>query len=165
MLATMLDAQAAIDILLAGSAGDAWYGSSTADVLEGLDAESASTRVDCCSHSIWEILLHAAGWMEEVARRLEGRSPSPPADGDWPAVGDVSDLAWESAKLRFQVATWELGKRLKTLDPGKWTQMVGENRVQSLGTGVTYAEMVVGVIQHNAYHTGQMALVRKAIGK
>lgn len=161
----MLDTEAAREILSAGASGDAWYGSSTADVLSGLDATSASSHVEGYSHSVWELLLHSVGWMEEVARRLEGHAPLPPRDGDWPVPVDTTDAAWEEARRRFRAASVDLGERMAAFDPARWTTMVGESREQALGTGVTYAAMVVGVIQHNAYHTGQMALVRKALGR
>lgn len=161
----MLDEKAAREILSAAVSGDAWYGSSTADVLSGLDAPSAARRVEGYSHSIWELLLHSTGWMEEVARRLDGNAPSPPPDGDWPAPVETTEAAWADAQARFHAAAAELGDRMQSFDPARWTVMVGDGRHQALGTGVTHAAMVIGVIQHNAYHTGQMALLRKAIEK
>ncbi len=164
MLRSMLDNEAAREILSAGASGDAWYGSSTADVLSGLDASSASRHVEGYSHSVWELLLHSTGWMEEVARRLAGHAPSPPPDGDWPAPAAGTESEWVEAQRRFQAAAAELSERMAAFDADRWTAMVGDARAQALGTGVTFAAMVIGVIQHNAYHTGQMALVRKALG-
>ena len=161
----MLDSEPARDILFAAASGDAWYGSSTADVLSGLDATSAARHVEGYAHSVWELLLHSTGWMEEVARRLAGNAPSPPPDGDWPTPGETTESAWAEAQTRFHAAAAELGDRMAAFDPARWTTMVGNGREQALGTGVTHAVMVIGVIQHNAYHTGQMALVRKALGK
>ena len=34
-----------------------------------------------------------------------------------------------------------------------------------LGTGVSYEGMVSGALQHNAYHGGQVALLRRAAGR
>lgn len=161
----MIGSDAARDILAAGASGDAWYGSSTADVLRGLSAADAARHVDGYAHSVWDLLLHATAWVEEVARRLDGNDPAPPRDGDWPLAVDDSEDGWEQAKDRFLAATTRLGDLANSFAPDRWSEQVGSDRVQSLGTGVTYAEMVIGVIQHNAYHTGQMALVRKAIGR
>jgi uncharacterized damage-inducible protein DinB len=163
MLRCMLETQVMREILSAGASGDAWYGSSTADVLSGLDASGAARHVEGYSHSVWELLLHSTGWMEEVARRLAGHEPSPPPDGDWPALAAATESDWAEAQRRFQAAAAELGGRMAAFDADRWTAMVGDARAQALGTGVTFAAMVVGVIQHNAYHTGQMALVRKAL--
>jgi hypothetical protein len=32
------------------------------------------------------------------------------------------------------------------------------------GTGVSYATMLQGLLQHDAYHLGQVALLKKAVG-
>jgi hypothetical protein len=37
------------------------------------------------------------------------------------------------------------------------------DRDPALGTGATYRGMVNGLVQHNAYHSGQLALLRKAL--
>ena len=37
------------------------------------------------------------------------------------------------------------------------------DRNPALGTGVTHRAMVHGVIQHNAYHSGQISLLRRAL--
>lgn len=149
--------------LAAGAAGDAWYGPSTASILDGLSAERAARRIGGFAHSVWEIVLHATAWMEEVERRLAGGDPAPPASGDWPAVADRSEAAWARACAAYADAAARLAERIGTADPSHWEQPVGTERRQELGTGVSFAGMVVGVLQHNAYHTGQIALLRKAL--
>jgi hypothetical protein len=37
------------------------------------------------------------------------------------------------------------------------------DRDPALGSGVNHRAMVHGLIQHNAYHSGQIALLRKAL--
>ena len=37
------------------------------------------------------------------------------------------------------------------------------DRDAALGTGVTHRAMVNGLVQHHAYHTGQIVLLRKAL--
>jgi hypothetical protein len=78
-------------------AGPAWHGASLAENLAGINAEQAASRPIPEAHSVWEIVLHLSAWVNEVTRRMEGGSPDLPAEGDWPAVGRVSDEAWARA--------------------------------------------------------------------
>jgi hypothetical protein len=45
----------------------------------------------------------------------------------------------------------------------RWTERVGGARDAPLGTGVTYAAMVSGLLQHSGYHGGQIGLLRRAL--
>ena len=46
----------------------------------------------------------------------------------------------------------------------RWSEPVGTARDAPLGTGVSFAAMVAGLVQHDAYHGGQIGLLRKALG-
>jgi hypothetical protein len=46
----------------------------------------------------------------------------------------------------------------------RWDDLVGDTRDPALGTGVSFAQTVSGVVQHLAYHGGQIALLRKLAG-
>ena len=46
----------------------------------------------------------------------------------------------------------------------RWDDRVGDSRDAALGTGVTYEQTVLGLVQHLAYHGGQIALLRKLAG-
>src|SRR5262245_36367704 len=129
----MIAARTLADILAAGGSGDAWYGSSTADVLAGLSATDAARHVEGYTHSVWEILLHTTGWIEEVARRLDGGDPLPPRDGDWPVPVPVTDEAWAEAQSRFHAAVARLGEGVQAFEANRWPAMVGDARAQALG--------------------------------
>jgi uncharacterized damage-inducible protein DinB len=116
--------------------GPAWHGSSIAENLEGLDAAQAAARPVREAHSIWEIVLHMTGWTEEVERRLGGGAPS------------VHEA---------------LAAAIERFPEDRWDTTVGDSLDQPLGTGVTYAAMVAGLVQHDAYHGGQVGLLRKAL--
>jgi hypothetical protein len=50
---------------------------------------------------------------------------------------------------------------LKNFPEEKLDGTVGGLREPSLGTGITFEAMVHGLAQHNAYHTGQIAILKK----
>jgi hypothetical protein len=57
-----------------------------------------------------------------------------------------------------------LAEAVRRYPAERWARRVGGERDAPLGTGVTYAEMVQGLLQHDAYHGGQIGLLRKALG-
>ena len=148
----------------AALSGPAWHGASLEENLKGLTAEQAAARPVAEAHSIWELVLHLTAWTAEVTRRLGGAAPAPPAEGDWPAVGAVSPGAWAETIARLGSAHGKLAEAVRRYPPERWTDRVGGARDAPLGTGVSYAEMVQGLLQHDAYHGGQIGLLRKALG-
>ena len=144
--------------------GDAWHGDSFADLLDGIGASDAAARPLPGAHSVWEIVLHVAAWMETGTRRVAAREPvpMPPAD-DWPAVPEPADAeAWASALARLAAAQNALLAAVDGLDEADlWIRLGERDAVQ--GTGGSVASLLTGLAQHAAYHGGQIALLRKAL--
>lgn len=142
---------------------DPWHGPSMAAVLEPVDAEAAAAHPAPGAHSIWEIVLHLTAWNREVTRRLRDGDARDPADGDWPIVpATPTDGAWRDALSRLRASQDELRAAIEALSPERWAARISGPRDPALGTGITNREMLYGVLQHEAYHTGQMALLAKA---
>ncbi len=102
-------------------------------------------------------------WTGEVSRRLGGAAPGPPAEGDWPAVGRVSEASWSRARDALRIAHAELAAAAARFPESRWSERIGGELDLPLGTGVTYAAMLAGLVQHDAYHSGQVGLLRKAL--
>ena len=159
----MIDATYLAELLEKAHADDPWHGPSVADTLDGLTAEQAAAHPIPGAHSIWELVLHLAAWQGEATRRLEGNAPALPEEGDWPAVGEISETAWQSALERLDATHGRLLETLARLTDADLDRAGGSLSDRALGTGVTYRTMVVGVLQHAAYHSGQIVVLRKAL--
>jgi uncharacterized damage-inducible protein DinB len=144
-------------------AGDPWYGTPRTRFLDGLDAERAAHRPYGSPHSIWELVLHMTSWTNEVRRRLGGAAPALPSEGDWPAIVEVSEAAWSRAKDALAAAHAALVSDAERLTPQDLARNIGDQRDAPLGAGVNQARMLVGLAQHDAYHIGQLALVRRLL--
>jgi len=144
-------------------AGDPWYGAPRVRFLDGLTAERAARRPPGSPHSIWELVLHMISWTNEVRRRLGGAGPAMPLEGDWPAFPEPSEEAWSRAKDALAAAHAALVSDAERLTPDDLARHVGDQRDAPLGAGVNQARMLVGLAQHDAYHTGQLALVRRLL--
>lgn len=142
--------------------GDAWHGPSLSEVLAPVDAELALARPVRGAHSIWEIVLHLTAWAREVSERLGGKAAGQPLMGDWPHVGNTDAAAWEAAILDLRSAHGELLGAVASFPSGRWDAPVGQERDAALGTGLTFAAMVSGLAQHDAYHGGQISLLTRA---
>jgi uncharacterized damage-inducible protein DinB len=148
-----------------GFSDDPWHGPSTLSLLEELTARAAAAHPVPGAHSVWEIVLHMISWQNEVRRRLAGKPPAEPEEGDWPAVGRPSEARWRQDVERLGVSLTELLNTLDGLREEDLDRFGGglSDRDPALGTGVTLRAMLNGLVQHNAYHSGQIALLRKAL--
>lgn len=137
--------------------GDAWYGPSVRTALEGVDAAMAAARLLGAAHSIHEIVLHMTAWTREVTRRLRAGVARDPEMGDWPRA----DCGWDAAIAALDAANAELLAAIRALNPAQLHERIGDARDRALGSGVSRYVMLLGLIQHHAYHTGQISLLKK----
>lgn len=158
----MSDITHTIGLLQRAVKGDAWHGPSLEEALAGVDAPGAAAHPIDSVHSMWEIVLHVSGWTREVAKRLQGGEPTLPAGGDWPSPGEISEEAWLKARDELRWVHEELLSALTAFPVTRFSERVGSERSAPLGTGVTFLEMVDGILQHDAYHAGQISLLKKA---
>jgi hypothetical protein len=136
-----------------------WHGGPTpAGALRAVTAVEAAWRPTPRRRSIWELTLHIAYWKYTVRRHLESpagpRFPRSPAN--FPGLPDrVDEAAWaedvallRSEHNRLVAAVSALsGRRLGDVPPG--------------GRRWTYGELVLGIAAHDAYHTGQIQLLKR----
>lgn len=144
---------------------DAWHGRSLGVLLRDLDAETASAHPIPGTHSIWEVVLHVTGWTDEVGRRLQGHAPGQPPAGDWPAPPEPTAASWQAALDTLAAAQGRLEEILVAFPEDRLADRVGNARDAALGTGMSYEGMLSGLLQHNAYHGGQIAQLRRASGR
>src|SRR4030095_7099453 len=135
--------------------GTAWHGPSVSEVLAGVTAEQAAAHPVAGAHSIWELALHIATWERAGRRRLQEWVPVEVADAeDWPAVEDTSDAAWKTTLEELRRNHEALRAAIRELD---------ESRLEEIVPGTEYSIyfLLHGVIQHDLYHAGQIAMLKK----
>jgi uncharacterized damage-inducible protein DinB len=143
--------------------GDPWHGSSITDVLKGVDPKTAAVRSIPRGHTIWELVLHMTVWTREVASRVRGSAPKSPAQ-DWPTPeSGGGEAAWRGAQDDLAAAQKDLESAVDDLNPGDLVRWIGDQRDPAAGTGVTVGTLIRGLLQHHAYHEGQIALLKKAV--
>ncbi len=186
--ATNKDIDRILDQMERAFDGDAWHGPSVREQLRGVRAHYAAERLIADAHTMWEIVLHLEGWKKEVVKRLEGHPAGVPEKGDWPEVGTADDNAWKFARQRLAAAHAKLLEATQKFPAHRLDDIVKDERPvterlsvldrpvlddadlfgapernPALGTGVTFYTMMMGAVQHDVYHTGQIAVLKKRI--
>ena len=142
-------------------AGTPWHGPSRAAVLADVSPEEAARRPGRHGHSIWALVLHMRAWTGEVARRVREGAPRLPVEGDWPEPPAPSAAAWRSAVAALEQAHRDLVAAVREASPGQLDERAGTSVDAALGSGTSYRVMLHGLAQHDAYHTGQIALLKR----
>ena len=151
-----LDEMARIaDLLDRAGDGDAWHGPSLTALLADIPAKRAAAHPIPGAHSIWELVRHIAVWERVVARRLGGERVEPTTEEDWPPVPAPTTGAWKRDVDDLQRARGELRGALLAFDERRLDERVP-------GRDHSYYVMAHGAVQHDLYHAGQIAILKRA---
>jgi len=134
--------------------GGAWHGPSVQEVLDGVTWERARKRPIRVAHSIWEIVVHMTAWEDIVRRRLLGEAVNPTPEQDWPPVTRPSAAGWARALKALGAGH----KRLRRTASSITDKLLDSPPVG--GTSTRYV-LLHGIIQHDLYHAGQIAVLKK----
>ena len=135
--------------------GDAWHGPPIRAILADVTPETAAARPIAGAHSIWELVVHLTVWADVARRRVAGEVVEPTPAEDWPAVGDVSAAAWSEAMAALDRAHADVRRTVLALGDGHLDD-------RTPGKADTLYVLLQGVVQHAAYHGGQMAVLKRA---
>ena len=128
--------------------------------VEGLKFDELGLKHKGFDHSIWELVEHIRISQHDIlefSRNPGYESPDWP-DGYWPEEKQPSDLEhWESS--------------LKAIDQDyrEMKKLIGDTENDLLaplphGDGQTLFREAMLIVDHNAYHIGQIVQLRKALG-
>jgi uncharacterized damage-inducible protein DinB len=135
--------------------GGAWHGPSVLEVLADVDADEAASHPIAGAHSIWELVLHLVATQAVLLRRMDGEKAGLNCEEFWPAVPPVSASAWTETVERLEQQEAELRQKIATFP---------EERLEARLTaeGSSAYNNFHGYVQHNAYHAGQINLLKRA---
>jgi len=135
--------------------GDAWHGPSLLELLADVDAAKAARRPFAGAHSIWELVLHITAWDKAVTNRLSGGRGEVPDEENFPVVNDTSEAAWQETLETLKKNHRSLSEAVGNVAEAKLDDPIVE------GMSSAYNHLH-GVIQHDLYHAGQIAILKKA---
>jgi uncharacterized damage-inducible protein DinB len=106
-------------------------------------------------HSIWELLLHIAAWDRAGLRRLGGEKCQLKAAANFPRVPAVTESAWREAVAAVKHTHDTLVETVAGLSDKRLRDQVPGKRYD-------FYHMLHGIAQHELYHAGQIAILKKA---
>ena len=134
--------------------GEAWHGPAMLELLQDVDAARAAARRVPEAHSIWELVLHVAVWDAVACRRLAGEKCQPTGAANFPPMPKPSEAAWRKAVAQAKRAHEVLVKTVAALPESRLRERVP-------GKKYDFYFMLHGVAQHELYHAGQIAIMKK----
>ena len=155
----MTEVERLIDQLQRAVDGDAWHGDPVLSVIARASFAQADAKPPKASHSIREIVRHMTAWTGEVRRRLTGAPAAEPEEGDWPKASGNDERAWRAEVDAFKAANGALIADLRNLTDARLFEPTNDPRNGETSTGVTRYVLLHGLVQHHAYHSGQIAIL------
>jgi uncharacterized damage-inducible protein DinB len=138
--------------------GEAWHGDALFEILDGVTAKQAATGRIGDAHTIWELVLHIAAWDDAVRRRLGGVAVTLSGAENFPAVTDISEAAWDRTLADVRRVHEQLIATVAVFPDERLNEMVPGKE----GAHYTFYYLLHGVVQHELYHGGQIALLKRS---
>lgn len=146
--------------------GKGWQGPTLLGSLRGVSAREAAIRPPSLKHGIWDLVLHSAYWKYVVCFKLGAveRDSFPHSPSNWPALpseksrpGKPDDRAWRADIKLLKDYHAQLMLAVENFDPRQLTE------IPPGGKSARYLDILVGIAAHDAYHCGQIQLVKRLV--
>jgi uncharacterized damage-inducible protein DinB len=138
--------------------GEPWFGKPVFTILNEIDPKIVYKKPDADSHSIAELLYHMITWAEFCLRQVEKADKKLIEEiqsRDWRDI-NPSVHTWKGGLDELKFAHDQLIEALETKDD-EWLKEKVHFR------NFNYRFMLNGLIQHDIYHLGQIAYVKKLL--
>ena len=137
--------------------GECWVDNNFKKVLHGVDSKKAMLTISGKTNSIWQLVAHIIYWRTTVVNRLTGTN-NPPPFSDFLLPDDPNEENWRQSLLDFEAAYHLLRNAIHHFNE--------ENLYKpSPKKDQTFYELIMGCLQHDAYHMGQMVLLKKDLAQ
>jgi uncharacterized damage-inducible protein DinB len=126
------------------------------ELLADVTADQGNQRPIANAHTIWELVNHMRSVVLQVHRRVTGAPPTGgPEEADFPEVTDPSAAAWKQSVDALGASHRALRAAIEALPDARL--------IEKLEGGATMYSNLHGLVQHDLYHAGQIAILKKAI--
>jgi len=137
-----------------------WFGRAVYEILGEADESKAHTKPNSTEHSMIELLWHMNTWADFTLGSLENRSVD--------EMKAIEGNDWRN--IDPKIHTWKKGVEQLKATHNKIIELLKQKEDDNfLGDIVALRKynfrfLLNGLIQHNIYHLGQVAYVKKMLG-
>ncbi len=149
----MRETERIADLLIAFYEGDCWIGLNFKQALQGVDFVTAAQKKEPFNNTIWQLVNHLIYWRKTVIIRLQGVLGNPPMN-DFYQPKELSQKLWEETLQHFEEVNEALIQAIKVFHDDHLDQ-------PSPMKGQTFHDLLIGCMQHDAYHLGQIVMLKK----
>ena len=136
--------------------GEPWIDVNILDTLSAIDPTNAAKQIAPERNSIWQTVNHLISWRQTVLQRLQGELATTPDDNYMRDVKDTSDAAWQQTLQQLEETQQQWNSFLNNTDD------TGLDKKYPASPYDHY-DIIHGIIQHDAYHLGQIVLLTKLL--
>ena len=139
--------------------GEPWFGRPVYAILDEIDPSIATKKPNDNSHSLIDLLYHMITWAEFTLKRIEGDKETDlkaSEELDWRTI-DPKKHSWEKGLNEFKSIHTRIIEKLNSRDDEFLKEVVDYRNYN-------FRFLLNGLIQHNIYHLGQIAYLRKLLG-
>lgn len=138
--------------------GQPWFGRGVYELLEEADEAKIYTKPNNNSHSLAELLWHMNTWAEFTLASLENRSIE--------EMKAIEAIDWRDIDPKTH--TWKKGIEELRTTHNKIIELLNQKDDSFLSEIVptrkyNFRFLLNGLVQHNIYHLGQVAYVKKLL--
>ena len=139
--------------------GQPWFGRAVYELLDEVDGSKASIKPNNTEHSLIELIWHMNTWAEFILANLENRTDKELKEieaNDWRKLTKQKHT-WKKGLAQFKSIHKKIIANLSKRDDDFLSDIVPNRRYN-------FRFMLNGLIQHNIYHAGQAAYLKKLLG-
>ena len=135
--------------------GGAWHGPSVLELTKGLSVKEASYSAGAV-HNIAELLYHITSWRLFCVKKMQGDEAYNINDdkANWGNIGKIDQFELETLMMELTLSHDELIKELDTKTDAFLQEIVP-------GAEYNFNTLINGIIHHDLYHSGQIAILKK----
>jgi uncharacterized damage-inducible protein DinB len=141
--------------------GKPWYGISVMEKIKSIDYQIVNDKPMRASRSIAEIIGHMIKWKSFAIEKLnynEAFDIKIDSEGDWPGIVVKDESDWQNLIIKLKEKQGALIATLKKKDSMDLNHKA-KGRAYDLHT------LSEGIIQHDIYHLGQIAILHKILAR
>ncbi|WP_373513074.1 DinB family protein [Persicitalea sp.] len=140
---------------------EAWHGSSVVEILRDVTPKLADNRLSPKTHTIAELVYHITTWRIFAVRKLQGDKEFDikTKEKNWKIFPMVDALEWETLQMELSLSQEELVSELEKRTDDEFLEKIVPGRNYSFYT------LLHGLVNHDLYHAGQIALIKKGLGQ